>query len=53
MNLDERLAFWRAAYLACIGAGRGNSAAEEYANQAVKDALIREKSERAANEEEG
>lgn len=53
MNAAERLAVYQAAYIALLSAGRAPSAANEYAAEAVRDIVAREKSEVAADEEEG
>lgn len=44
LTKDERMAFWREVYIAVIGS-RGNSAARESADEAVRDLVTREKIE--------
>lgn len=48
---DDRMTFWSSAYLAALSAGRANSACREYADEAVRDLVNREKVEHAAEEE--
>jgi hypothetical protein len=43
MDSEQLLAFWSKAYIALLSAGRAPSAAREYADEAVRDFIAREK----------